>query len=792
MQRRHTLTLTFAVIATVTLGSVVTFFYDPASESSTPQGSSSNARAIAARLQGVVRNENREALGALVCAYGIQGPMKFQRACVDAPDGHYVVDLPPGEYSVTASATDHASSTAAVALADVGWTLDFTLNVQRRSLAGRVLSASGDRLANAEITVVRGDEVIANASTNAQGEFAVSTPPGSYAVSAAHAGFGSALVYTVAPTLDIKITLFPGNAVAGRVVFQHSDTPAPLTRVVARSRRDRRALFIGTTAVQSDQRGEFRFENLAAGEWLLTVEGPGVYGALLKPVRVTLDDEVANLKIVVRPASEVAGRLTVGDQNGPCPSGSVQFIPPMPTERLALPQGAVGAVRIENDANANTMAIEVKTESDGSFHVDAVPSGDYLLHARCDEHQIADGPKTVTVSEQPAPKLHFRFVEGLGIITTVRDEAGRPIPLVEVVIAAANKQTLTPVQAALARRRGLTDDHGVYRFGGLQAGSYRVTARYTAINGKASVEETIALVDGGVSENVDLTLPGAGTIRVRVHTPNGDGVSRLLFFALDGKQTRYEAKYRGDGRFEIGPVPHDSYRVFAYDNKNAKLPVQGGASILVDGSRDTDIDFLYDPPDGYLNGRVVDHTGAAIPGALVRAVSTALDEADELYSFIQVGAHGAQELMTDRDGRFQIAGLSSQGTYDLHVDHSAGMQEVRRGVTTGSFVEIVFPAAGSITGAVVGADGKPVEHFAITASNLRNGAQRSQSFARADGGFKIDNVFPGDVQISIDDQSGDLSVERTVRIGAGQSLNIGRVALVASSNTGEQLESSER
>jgi hypothetical protein len=303
-------------------------------------------------------------------------------------------------------------------------------------------------------------------------------------------------------------------------------------------------------------------------------------------------------------------------------------------------------------------------------------------------------------------------------------------------------------------------------------------ARYSAINGKAQTEQLVA-VHAGVTPEVHLTLPGAGSIRVRSRAANDAPLSRMLFFALDTKKTRYEARYRGDGRFEIGPLPRDSYRVFAYDNKNAKIALQGGASIAVDDAAGVDIDFTYDVPEGLLKGRVVDSAGMPLPGTLVRAVSKTLDEVDEMYSFIQTGAQGPQELMTDREGQFRIAGLDAGATYDLYIDHRSGLQEVRHGVQPGTFVEVALPAASRIAGHVVDASGKPVTRFDVLASNARVGGTRSRSYSQAQGYFTLDNVVPGEVTIAIYDESGDLSFERSAQLGPGQLLDLGTVTVAA-------------
>jgi len=724
-------------------------------------------------LSGIVRDTgDRPIVAAQVCAYGTTSMTQLDSECtlVDA-NGEYRFRLKTGRYLVTASAAEYGSRSADVSLEiHRSVRLDLTLEPQAPTLAGIIRSAMGDRLADARVTVLQDELVIANVATNERGEFAASVPPGSFILKAEAAGFAAAAVTAVAPTMDVLITLFPGNRVAGKVLLESELRPVAAVRVVATSRTDRVVTRFRDAAVITDAHGNFVFADLPAGRWQLSVAGPNAFGVLEQPIDVTLDQDVRDITLLVKPARKVTGRFTLVDTGAPCASGQIQFIPQELAHRVA---NSVAPVH----ANVGTAVVTANVDATGAFAVEALANDTYALGLRCDNHELADGPKSLTVDDRPPEELLFKFRPGVGVIVRVIDEAQNPVSQAAVSLAAFDEAGMSEAEIVRAQRSGQTDASGAYRFGGLPVGRYRVTARYTAINGKASAQESVSLQADAQVPTLTLTLPGAGSIRIHAHGSSGAALSRVLFFALDDDQSRYEARYAGGGEFNIGPLPRGAYRVFGYDNKNSKMPLNGGKALAV-SSAGIELDFNYDAPDGQLLGRVVDYRGAPMPGTLVRAVSTTLDEQDQLYSFVQQSLHGSQELMTDRDGRFRIEGLNTQGTYDLYLDHPDGQQHVRKAVVPEGSIEVVFPAPSRIEGSVVDTGGKPITEFNVQIVD-RSGMQRSQSFARPDGHFVLANMFPGDLAIVIYDSSGDLSAERTGLISAGQSLDLGRITLTS-------------
>jgi protocatechuate 3,4-dioxygenase beta subunit len=725
------------------------------------------------QLTGEVRNSAGEPLlAATVCAYGADVANRLDRDCaVVDPSGSYLLNLRSGQYLITASASNHASATSSLTIELGDEQLNFSLEQHAPTIAGIVKSASGARIAQARITVYQGATVVTNVVTNSDGTFSAWTPIGSLSINAEAENFGPVTLHTAAPTVDISITLYPGNAISGQVLLEDSLQPVAKVRVVAASRADRVISEQRDVVAQSDGNGRFRFDNLAAGTWFLTVADQHVWGASPTPIAVTLGESTDSITLLVRPAGEVSGKFVLNGSEDPCSDGQLQLISEVAIAHAAADNGRMWVADIA--ANPTLIA---KVGADGTVQFAAVPYGVYQIGPVCNEHRLASGPRSLEIRSEKTGGLRWSFEQGASVTLRVTDELGRPISQAAVALTPTDNQKLSPEQLILMSRAGITGVDGNYRFGGLTTGRYEVSARYGALNSKASVSEYVNLSSQS-DLPVTLSMPGASTIRIHAHSSSNAPVGRMLFCAISRSGARYEAKYGGDGQFTIGPVASDSYRVYAYDNKNDKILLNGGNEVLANHSQPVDLDFLYDAPNSHLEGRVLDGAGQPLAETLVRAVSTTLDESDERYSSIQTGLYGAQELMTDRDGHFRIDGLDARSTYDLYIDHRSGIQDVRRGVRPDVFVEVALPIAASIVGRLADTSGKPIDAFDVIVDNLDNGTSRSQSFAQRAGQFKMDNILPGRLHITVFDKSGEWTHESDANLMPGQSLDAGRLTL---------------
>ncbi|HYM36623.1 MAG TPA: carboxypeptidase-like regulatory domain-containing protein, partial [Steroidobacteraceae bacterium] len=198
-----------ALLATALFAGVA-LYYTFESDGRQVRMDTSNFSAARGRLLGKILDGAGERLsGAVLCAYGSESANRLERACASVDGrGAYMLDLVPGQYEITASAPHYASARAKVALAaHKEQRLDLQLDMQPPTLTGIVKSAAGFPIADAQISVYEDERVVSNVNTNDAGVFNAWTPPGKFLVSAAAKGFAAGSVHTVAPALDIHITL---------------------------------------------------------------------------------------------------------------------------------------------------------------------------------------------------------------------------------------------------------------------------------------------------------------------------------------------------------------------------------------------------------------------------------------------------------------------------------------------------------------------------------------------------------------------------------------------------------
>jgi hypothetical protein len=119
----------------------------------------------------------------------------------------------------------------------------------------------------------------------------------------------------------------------------------------------------------------------------------------------------------------------------------------------------------------------VVTEDDGSFAFAGLPAGRYTLSASKDGYVTtafgASRPgrtgTPVTVADGERRRVSMRLPRGAVITGTIQDVDGNPAQAMPV-------RALLHRQLAPAGNSALTDDRGVYRVYGLQAGDYTITA----------------------------------------------------------------------------------------------------------------------------------------------------------------------------------------------------------------------------------------------------------------------------------------------------------------------------
>jgi RNA polymerase sigma-70 factor (ECF subfamily) len=282
-----------------------------------------------------------------------------------------------------------------------------------------------------------------------------------------------------------------------------------------------------------------------------------------------------------------------------------------------------GRFRITGLAPARAWQLFARAE-DGGARVWSLPAG--LL--RTGDVDLGD------LALDPPGVLEGRFV----------DAAGAPIARAEVSLhgAADGFGELLPddtpssaVLLCLSLRHTRTGSDGTFRFGGLGAGSYQVSARldgkdWTVDSGPHAVASGALVAVPDLVADPGLSIEGRVPIALLRGLPAGE---RLMLHAAGSDEVR-QARIAADGTFVVDCLQPGEHRVFATEVPRGLALVP--RSVLA-GSKDVQLELV---PADAIEGRVVDADGRPQAGVSVH--------------FFPTGVPFARPTSTDADGRFRL------------------------------------------------------------------------------------------------------------------------------------------
>jgi len=150
-------------------------------------------------------------------------------------------------------------------------------------------------------------------------------------------------------------------------------------------------------------------------------------------------------------------------------------------------------------------------------------------------------------------------------------------------------------------------------------------------------------------------------------------------------------------------------------------------------------------PAATVIGKVVDPNGRAIPQA--QGVISLLLEGDEPMSI--------EVVESDRDGRFEAAGLPPGRTYRVQVPPVPGFGAAQRDIKIGigqdrlEVPDLVLPPADtSVSGVVVDEQGQPLEGVTVSSQGLGQPLRHATSDSQ--GRFRLEGVCKGRIQLLVE------------------------------------------
>ncbi|MBI3820106.1 MAG: carboxypeptidase regulatory-like domain-containing protein [Planctomycetes bacterium] len=332
-------------------------------------------------------------------------------------------------------------------------------------------------------------------STDAQGAFEMSLPPGRVVftiqrMSGSQSGAELPVEIPDRPTYDLLLNL-PLGSIEGIVRGPKNEGLSGQPIMLAIETGPVGSLMGAFGQATTDEEGRFRFENLAAGTYLISAGGanafmsdPGssLYGRVSKKVSIQESEQLKNMEFSIGVAGSIVGSVVSGGQ--PVPSASIF---------LQMPDG-----------QPVTRVSDVFTNSGGQFRARGVAAGQYrmLIRAKGLASRFVD---PVAVESGHDTELQIELTAGATVIGHIADGEGKPVTGFAVVLTDSDGRRYSGFAGVTEFAQWFADGPpapGDVRLGTLGQGHYRANFTKSGYN-PAAVEFDISDANG---KSIDVRL----------------------------------------------------------------------------------------------------------------------------------------------------------------------------------------------------------------------------------------------------------------------------------------------
>jgi hypothetical protein len=371
-------------------------------------------------------------------------------------------------------------------------------------------------------------------------------------------------------------------------------------------------------------------------------------------------------------------------------------------------------VRVEG---AHFGARPAVTDAEGRFTIANAPSGEVRVSFAHEEFVDATVDASIPAAAERYELRPVTLRDGLAVEGVVVDEEGRGVAGAFLWVTVGTEGATLDGESSSS---DVSDEKGRFRVGGLAPGKATLHA-----SAQGHVPASLAVTPGEAALRV--VVERGVRVRGRV-SHGGRGLAGAVVTASrdatggDAAGGVAVAHTRGDGTFELGPVPrggrfrlrveHDEYR-----------PLETAASAW-EGERE----FVLES-GGTLEGIVAFADGMPVAAARVR-----ITEPDGR----------TVHVATDATGRFRAGGFSRASvTVVLEDSGELGLVEQRIEEVALGTIRLVAERGVSIRGRILDADGEPVEmaHVVVRASD--GSLVKSEMVFTASGEFHLRGLRPG-------------------------------------------------
>ncbi|MBL4633812.1 MAG: carboxypeptidase regulatory-like domain-containing protein [Kofleriaceae bacterium] len=701
--------------------------------------------------------------------------------------------MPSGSYSVSASAPGYLPMHLSLELApgEQRDSLRFELRAGGMALSGQVSDALGGTLAGAVVhalplTGAGRQESPQSVGTQADGDgkYQINLPSGSYLVWAFQEGYVSishqVLIGTQAQKRDFSLP--PGAVVEGQVLLSSDGETVPHATIRYATRRAQRFSYWGNTKgagrVIADENGHFRIAGLHSGT--LQIEARGAGSATDEPILVDLGigEERTELKVYLKGAFEVRGRVL--DRESKAPVAGVQ---------VSIGEGIAAAGL---------------TDESGGFVLSGVPAGSYRLTAKGGDYLPQMFGKTLLV-EADVSDATIEVSRGVYLKGRVEPPMRADISIELGTMDGFGQNLLVRTQS---------EDDGVFSLGPMSPAKFSVMAE--SQSGLIGRKEVTLPADG--LSGIVIALEASGSVSGTVVDGNGevqDGLlvsmelkrgSHTMSVMVNGQNMMAKSSRTSpDGKFLIVGLEEGEYDLVVLDPQGQQMNwaagVAGTAMDISIKKQETKsgVRLAVETRDASIVGVVLGPDGTSAADVWVRVSALSAMEMmmregppghpepgagdgsggesqtrSEVRMVIEddggdAGSEGAPGLdfgasrevppvLTGESGKFAITGLK-KGDYNLVAEGMRGTARAFMQVKTDEPVEVALASLTSIEGKVV-QEGSPVRNFVVHLE----GPMRKRKQVRSDEGrFLLRRVDPGTYKIRVTAEGGEAKGEIVVR-----------------------------
>lgn len=700
------------------------------------------------------------------------GSLLIASATTDQNGQYSIPGLAPGQYSVTATMSNHQTVTKSVSIqSNATATLNFALQPNPGTIIGQITSG-GAPLSGATLSVYQGSNLIGTATSDSDGNYLVGNlAPGQYTVVA------SADLYQNA-SQGIRVESNQSTSANFALLSQPGSITGIVTGAAASIDLMQGSSIIASTVTAND--GSYSFNNLAPGSYTVRAEAQN-YQTVVRGATVAANaTTTVNITLQAQPGT-ISGTVVDDFNSNPLSGVTIELIQNSVVVESALTDGsgtyvlselapgsyyvratiddyqiALQGVNVQSnvtvtanfslkllpgniagqitDATTGSLLVDTQvdvfqgailiattiTDGNGNYTVSNLAPGNYTVRASLNNYETSLQSATVTATDTTT--VNFTLTQQPGSVVGQITDALTTQPISTAAVSVSILQSNVLVGSVLV------DSDGNYSINGLSQGNY--TLKISAPTYQTSSQGLTIYANTTTVANVALQpQPGAiaGTI---IDQATNQPLVGATVEIMQGSVIFESVLTDANGTYVANQLAPGSYTV-RVSATNYQTGTQN-ATVLANATTSSNLQLMSDP--GSISGTVTDSTGTPLSGAFV---------------VIKKGNVSVGSVVTDASGNYSVPGLAP-GTYSVSVsltNYQSAFNSIA--VTANATSQLSFALIsqpGSCSGLVIDAiTTQPIA--SATVDFLQNGFIVATVLSDANGNYTLDGLAPGQYTI---------------------------------------------